>query len=94
MKWIDILPIPAIGAKTKRFRVQSGSAQLGEIRFYSRWRKYAFFPYEGTLYEEDCLRDIAAFCELVTKEWRLEVSQRRRRGADSSTTPPSPARPE
>lgn len=51
----------------------SGVAQvapLGEIKFVGGWRRFAFFPYGNTLYEQDCLRDIADFCEARTKAWR------------------------
>jgi len=43
---------------------------LGVIRWHGPWRSYAFFPKGGTLYEEDCLRDIADFIEEKMKEWR------------------------
>lgn len=40
--------------------------QLGWIAWFSKWRKYAFFPKLETVYEEDCLRDIAQFCKNAT----------------------------
>ena len=54
----------------KRFRVQNKHdfSFLGDIRWYSKWRKYAFYPRADTLFEHECLRDIAAFCEEQTKE--------------------------
>lgn len=39
---------------------------LGRIRWFGRWRKYAFEPAPNTIFEQDCLRDIAAFCEDLT----------------------------
>jgi hypothetical protein len=36
---------------------------LGEIKWFSHWRKYAFFPYADTLYEQTCLREIAQFID-------------------------------
>jgi hypothetical protein len=45
---------------------------LGEVRWYGRWRKYCFFAEPSTIYEQDCLRDIAQFCEEKTKEFRAE----------------------
>jgi hypothetical protein len=32
----------------------------------SGWRAYAYYPRTSTLYEKDCLRDIAQFCETET----------------------------
>lgn len=40
---------------------------LGEIRWYSHWRKYTFFPSPGTTFDSKCLIDIAAHCEALTK---------------------------
>jgi len=40
---------------------------LGIIKWFGRWRKYCFFPVEGTIYEETCLRDISQFIEEETK---------------------------
>jgi hypothetical protein len=48
----------------------SESAHLGTVKWYGPWRKYAFFPAAETLYEQDCLRDIAAFVESETLQHR------------------------
>jgi len=42
-------------------------AQLGCISWNCGWRKYWFQPCNYTGYEEDCLRDLANFCEKLTK---------------------------
>lgn len=44
------------------------SQMLGSVRWFGRWRKYSFFPYNNTVYEVKCLRDIANFCEDKTLE--------------------------
>lgn len=51
-------------------RTSDGAFMLGQVKWFSRWRKYAFFPEAGTLYEERCMRDIADWCEASTKEHR------------------------
>ena len=43
-------------------------AMLGDIKWWSTWRKYCFFPAPATLYEHTCLRDIANFCEMETRK--------------------------
>jgi hypothetical protein len=48
----------------------SESAHLGTVKWYGPWRKYAFFPAAATLYEQDCLRDIAGFVESETVKHR------------------------
>ena len=72
-KWIDIL-IRRDTGKTFVWvvRAKQDDAELGEIRWFGRWRGYAFFPRAETLYEATCLRDIAEF---------IEVQMRARRGA-------------
>lgn len=66
-KWVRfVLQQPrANGTKTDLWWVcakEAGNA-LGCVRWHAPWRKYAFFPGLGTLYEPTCLRDIAAFID-------------------------------
>lgn len=39
---------------------------LGEVRWFTSWRRYVFIPRSGSLYEQDCLRVLAEFCERQT----------------------------
>jgi len=54
--------------KTKKYWVvnKHDDIYLGAIDWYNQWRKYAFFPMIGTVYEEDCLQDIAQFIKNLT----------------------------
>lgn len=53
--------------KTKRFAVQNKSDQiLGFIRWHGPWRQYVFFTLDETLFNPDCLREIAGFLEKIT----------------------------
>jgi hypothetical protein len=36
---------------------------LGEISWYARWRRYAFYPDAGNLLDAECLREIAKFLD-------------------------------
>jgi hypothetical protein len=68
-KWIEfVLRGSSPSGKTERWSVHAkqGGGALGEVKWYPGWRRYCFFPFAGTLYEQDCLRDIAAFCETET----------------------------
>lgn len=50
--------------KTKIYSVISNEhIILGTIKWKASWRKYAFYPEDNTLYEQDCLRDITVFLE-------------------------------
>ena len=43
---------------------------LGCVKWFAKFRKYSFFPEKDTVFEKDCLRDIADFCEERTGEQR------------------------
>jgi hypothetical protein len=44
------------------------AACLGFVKWHCPWRKYTFQPFSNTVFENDCLRDIADFCEQKTQE--------------------------
>lgn len=44
-----------------------GGVPLGEIKWFSQWRKYTFFPVYGTTFDSKCLIEIAAHCEAIQK---------------------------
>lgn len=53
-----------------------GNADLGTVKWFGRWRRYAFFPAPATVFEKDCLRDLADFCDEITKEHRSSLAAR------------------
>lgn len=55
--------------KTKIWKVRNIESRvaLGKIRWFGRWRQYAFFPEEDLVFEKTCLRTIADFCERNTR---------------------------
>lgn len=62
----------ALGQKTGRWHVLSTESGdiLGHVKWFGRWRRFAFFPEAETVFEQDCMRDIAEFIEARTKEHR------------------------
>ena len=60
----------SLSGKTKLFSVMTkgDDESLGTIRWYGHWRKYVFYPHVMTIYEQDCLRDIAAFLDELIQE--------------------------
>lgn len=36
---------------------------LGLIKYYPAWRQYAFFPYEGNVFNPTCMNDLIRFIE-------------------------------
>lgn len=74
MKWITVEYLGASDSgKTFRWGlrpVDGFQNFIGFVRWYGPWRKYIFEPEPRTIFEQDCLRDIADFCEAKTKEHR------------------------
>lgn len=40
--------------------------ELGQIRWFGRWRQYVFFPANSTVYSAGCLVDIVDFIKTRT----------------------------
>lgn len=59
--------------KTKIWEVLTtyDDSLLGIVGWFGRWRKYSFYPAPNTVFEKDCLRDIADFCETETEKHKL-----------------------
>ena len=74
-EWIRFdLVGPTPSGKTQIWNVvlKDQSVIGGQVRWFGAWRKYAFFPNPSTLYEQDCLRDIARFIESQTLSQRTQ----------------------
>lgn len=58
--------------KTAIFDVRSkrGEDLLGTIRWFARWRQYAFYPASLTIYSAGCLDDIADFLRVAKRKVR------------------------
>lgn len=72
-KWIKFVLLPQDkNRKTQAWQVQSTTENhvLGLIAWYAPWRQYSFHPSYESVYERQCLRDIAQFCEDQTKAYR------------------------
>jgi len=69
-KWIRFELAEHQNPKTSIWNVvaKDGEFILGQIRWFGRWRGYAFFPQSNTLYENTCLSDIAGFIESAMRE--------------------------
>ena len=65
--------------KTKTWLVENkyGEGVLGAIQWFGRWRKYAFFPFPDTVFEQVCMREISAFIESETVKHNAVARERR-----------------
>ena len=68
--------------KTAGWRVESSSTAvlLGFISWYGNWRKYCFFPHEGTVWDTKCLTEVTQFIndrmqerKSIFREMKLEM---------------------
>lgn len=68
-KWLEFVE-KASKPKTKVFSVMSkcSNCELGEIKWYPRWRHYCFFPVSGTLHSDRCLMEISEFITNLNKK--------------------------
>jgi hypothetical protein len=69
-KYLVFRELPTdVGRKTKTYEVVSVASNnpIGVVRWFSHWRKYVFAPYNETMYDESCLRDIAQFVDWKTQ---------------------------
>lgn len=56
------------GRKTKVWAIRSrDGGEIAEVKWAQNWRRYALFPYAGTLYDAHCLELIARFCRERTE---------------------------
>jgi hypothetical protein len=69
-KWIRFRRAAEQHPKTQVWDVTAKETDgyLGKVQWFGRWRRYAFFPETGCVFEHDCLKTIAIFCENLT--WR------------------------
>ena len=74
-KWIEFEDAGTTpSGKTRVWWVVSkeNRGTIGQVRWDARWRKYVFAPTGGTIYEQQCLRDIATFIEEKTCEHKVK----------------------
>jgi hypothetical protein len=85
--YIEFERIARIGKqRTNRWRVTNlHGIPIGTVYWHTPWRQYTFFPAPQTLFERNCLRLIADFCERETME-------RRRQQGKLTPIPPLTAR--
>lgn len=64
---------------TKMWDVRSvnGNDLLGMISWWTKWRRYCFFPDSDKVFDAACLTEIAAFCTQQTELQKLDQAKRR-----------------
>ncbi len=64
---------------------QSSGVKIGEVRWYSHWRRYCYLPNSETVYSAGCLNDLVLFiCGLMCdrmKEQDKEIEKAAKTGS-------------
>lgn len=69
-KYLSVRELPLLaGRKTKTWEVV-GSSVLGVISWYGPWRQYTVDFAPATTFNNQCLRDIAAFLDKANRQQR------------------------
>lgn len=66
------------GRKTPIYTVLNDiPVSLGEIRWWSGWRKYVWFQGEDVIMSHDCLQEVVDFIRKLMMERRFEQKEKR-----------------
>lgn len=59
--------------------MDQGGGRLGQVKWYAPWRRYCFSPDPEriTVFEQDCLRDLALFVEQMTRDHKKARAERK-----------------
>lgn len=74
MAYLRFDRVESFNGKTKKFSVvgQTSQTVLGEIRWFAPWRRYAFAPANGCLFDAGCMFEIVAKIEHLMLERRRD----------------------
>ncbi len=71
------------GKKTDTWNVMSSmhGGRLGQVRWFCRWRQYAFYPGDGTIFNPECLHLLQLFLHHLMDQRRKAKQKAKRQGA-------------
>ncbi len=67
-RYLDFYRGESESGKTARILIKGPSGLLGEIKWFARWRQYAFFPHEGTVWNQECMADVMLMIDSLMLE--------------------------
>ena len=50
--------------------VSKDGSELGEIKWFGRWRKFCYYPYSNTVWDNKCLTNLVTFLNEYNSKWR------------------------
>jgi hypothetical protein len=65
LSYVTLRGAPSKTGKTSIWDVENSKdgRSVGAIKWFGKWRKYAFYPAPDCVFEQVCLREIAGFLE-------------------------------
>lgn len=88
--------VERVGPKTNVYSVINGDGvDLGTVSWWAHWRRYVFYPGPHTMWDAECLREIAKFCTEETeirKKIRKAERELEAKGTCPSEYPGGPVR--
>lgn len=62
--------------KTKLIGVGTMDMKLGDIKWYSPWRRYVFYPLANTLFDASCLTEVTQYIQQLMQDRKDANSQK------------------
>jgi len=70
-EYFFITKIIEIGRKTPIYYIfEHNTNCIGEIKWYSPWRKFCFYPDTNTVWDNKCLTDIIQQLDIINKQYK------------------------
>lgn len=69
-KYISFIEADELVTKQPAYYVRNNKSQedLGTIEYYFQWRQYCFYPWEGAVFNDECLREVILFLQELKKK--------------------------
>lgn len=69
-EYLEIQKEKIVNRKTPIYHIWSikNKCHIGEIKWFSRWRKYCLYPDLDTIWDEKCIKDILEFLEKLKEK--------------------------
>lgn len=70
-EYFFINKITKVNRKTPIYYVISRDmTPIGEIKWFSHWRKFCFFAYDNSIWDNKCLQEIINLMEKYNNDWK------------------------
>lgn len=64
-EYLDFKEFESTGKTSKFYILNKKSDKLGIVKWHAPWRRYCFFPYADTLWDNKCLDAVNSFIQVL-----------------------------